>query len=150
MLTAQQTILHCANTAAYLHAQGNAVTTPHCDYKWSVYAVTPTRLPLPLLNPPHRLEVSAAMQAALCTLLGSAASYAYLVLMQRQVDAVSSTDEVPIWNAEDNVQGVARPFAIGLAAYRLASCILQIGTMHAHMAHSCRTLCASYKPAALV
>lgn len=51
-------------------------------------------------------------------MLGSASSYAYLVLMQRQVDAVSSTDAVPMWDAEDNVQGIARPFAIGLAAYR--------------------------------
>ena len=61
------------------------------------------------------------MQAALCALLGSASSYAYLVLMQQQVDAVSATDEVPMWDAEDNAQGIARPFAIGLAAYRWGS-----------------------------
>lgn len=66
------------------------------------------------------LFLTVSSEAALCTLLGSAASYAYLILMQRQVDAVSSTDEVPIWNAEDNVQGIARPFAIGLAAYGAA------------------------------
>lgn len=58
------------------------------------------------------------LQAALCSLLGSAASYAYLTLMQQQVDSVSPTDEVPIWEAEDNVEGFARPFAIGLAGYR--------------------------------
>lgn len=59
-----------------------------------------------------------ALQAALCSLVGSAASYAYLVLIQQQVDSISPTDEVPIWEAEDNVEGLARPFAIGLAGYR--------------------------------
>lgn len=58
------------------------------------------------------------LQAALCALLGSGAGYAYLVLMQQQVDSVSPTDTVPIWEAEDNVQGFARPFAIAIAAYR--------------------------------
>lgn len=57
-------------------------------------------------------------QAAFCSLVGSAASYAYLLLIQQQVDAVSPTDEVPIWEAEDNVEGIARPFAVGLAGYR--------------------------------
>ena len=38
--------------------------------------------------------------------------------MQQQVDSISPTDEVPIWEAEDNVEGLARPFAIGLAGYR--------------------------------
>ena len=58
------------------------------------------------------------LQAAFCSLVGSAASYAYLLLVQQQVDSVSPTDEVPIWEAEDNVEGLARPFAIGLAGYR--------------------------------
>ena len=38
--------------------------------------------------------------------------------MQRQVDSVSPTDTVPMWDAEDNVQGLARPFAIAIAGYR--------------------------------
>lgn len=63
----------------------------------------------------HMLPV---LQAAFCSLLGSAASYAYLLLIQQQVDSVLPTDEVPIWEAEDNVEGLARPFAIGLAGYR--------------------------------
>ena len=58
------------------------------------------------------------LQAALCALLGSGAGYAYVVLLQQQVDSVSPTDAVPIWEAEDNVQGFARPFAIAIAAYR--------------------------------
>lgn len=57
-------------------------------------------------------------QAAFCSLVGSAASYAYLLLIQQQVDSVSPADEVPIWEAEDNVEGFGRPFAIGLAGYR--------------------------------
>lgn len=64
------------------------------------------------------LFLTVSGEAALCSLLGSAASYAYLTLMQQQVDSVSPTDEVPIWEAEDNVEGFARPFAIGLAGYR--------------------------------
>ena len=58
------------------------------------------------------------LQAALCALLGSGAGYAYLVLLQQQVDSVTPTDAVPIWEAEDNIQGFARPFAIAIAAYR--------------------------------
>ena len=61
------------------------------------------------------------VQAALAALIGSSASYAYLILLQRRVDAVLPTDSVPIWDAEDNVEGFARPFAIGAAAYR---CVL--------------------------
>ena len=38
--------------------------------------------------------------------------------MQRHVDSILPTDDVPIWEAEDNVEGLARPFAIGLAGYR--------------------------------
>ena len=80
------------------------------------------------------------MQAALCALLGSASSYAYLVLMQQQVDAVSATDEVPMWDAEDNAQGIARPFAIGLAAYRWAVSPQK----HSCSVHDDCTLCEVY------
>jgi len=58
------------------------------------------------------------LQAALCSLLGLSASCAYLTLLQQQVDSVSPSDDVPIWEAEDNVQGFARPFAVAIAAYR--------------------------------
>lgn len=64
------------------------------------------------------LFLTVSGQAALCALLGSTASYAYLSLLQNHVDSVSPTDAVPIWEAEDNVQGFARPFAIVIAAYR--------------------------------
>ncbi|KAL3144325.1 hypothetical protein ABBQ32_004086 [Trebouxia sp. C0010 RCD-2024] len=57
-------------------------------------------------------------EAAFCSLLGSAASYAYILLIQQHVDSILPTDDVPIWEAEDNVEGLARPFAIGLAGYR--------------------------------
>lgn len=70
------------------------------------------------------------LQAALCALLGSGASYAYLVLLQQQVDSVSPTDAVPIWEAEDNVQGFARPFAIAIAAYRQVNWACSITVMH--------------------
>ena len=65
-----------------------------------------------------------ALQAALSALIGSGASYAYFLLLQRQVDSIQPTDDVPIWEAEDNVQGFARPFAIGAAAYRHVSHLL--------------------------
>lgn len=84
----------------HLHQQFFSVVT------WSIYRTVAILHMLPL------------MQAAFCSLLGSAASYAYLLLIQQQVDSVSPTDEVPIWEAEDNVEGLARPFAIGLAGYR--------------------------------
>lgn len=64
------------------------------------------------------LFLTVSGEAAFCALLGSAASYGYLTLMQRQVDSVSPTDAVPMWDAEDNVQGLARPFAIAIAGYR--------------------------------
>ncbi|DBA93920.1 hypothetical protein WJX82_005828 [Trebouxia sp. C0006] len=64
------------------------------------------------------LFLTVSGQAALCALLGSGAGYAYLVLLQQQVDSVTPTDAVPIWEAEDNIQGFARPFAIAIAAYR--------------------------------
>ncbi len=70
------------------------------------------------------------LQAAVCALLGSGAGYAYLVLLQQQVDSVSPTDAVPIWEAEDNVQGFARPFAIAIAAYRRVNWACSIAVMH--------------------
>lgn len=70
------------------------------------------------------------LQAALCALLGSGAGYAYVVLLQQQVDSVSPTDAVPIWEAEDNVQGFARPFAIAIAAYRRVTWACSIILMH--------------------
>ena len=57
------------------------------------------------------------LQAALCVLLGTAGCNVYLRLMQRQVDAVSPDDEVPIWRAEDST-GPFRSLAIAAAAYR--------------------------------
>ena len=70
------------------------------------------------------------LQAALSALLGSGAGYAYVVLLQQQVDSVSPTDAVPIWEAEDNVQGFARPFAIAIAAYRQVIWACSVTVMH--------------------
>ena len=84
-------------------------------------------------------------QAALAALIGSGASYAYLILLQRQVDAVLPTDSVPIWDAEDNVEGFARPFAIGAAAYRFVlthpDLMLSCRRVQMHVMHTGVNIC---------
>jgi len=60
-------------------------------------------------------------EAALCALVGAAAGYGYLLLLMRDVDAVSGDDEVPLWQAEAlDAPGPVVAAAKLVAAYRHA------------------------------
>lgn len=115
-------------TVSQQEQQANTAVSPQTSAQARQYAMQYQELKDEMLGRTQRfgaflaayLLLTVSGPAALAALIGSSASYAYLILLQQQIDAVLPTDSVPIWDAEDNVEGFARPFAIGAAAYRAA------------------------------
>lgn len=75
--------------------------------------------PLPSTQPlPPPPPSSLPSQAALCELLGAGASYGYLLLLFRDVDALQPGDRLPMVEAGEVQPQLAQNLAKWLASYR--------------------------------
>jgi len=60
------------------------------------------------------------LQAALCTLIGSAGGYTYLALLCRDIDAVKGSDRSPMREADAIPETLQRRIAKGVVAYQMS------------------------------